>query len=203
MKGFLSTKLAIIGLSTVLVSAFGAVAVFSFAASGQAPLFKDNVIVTSNDLDYVYTGQDIQINGENAEIKLESGQLAPGDYLAVEPIEETYYRAGTYKNRAKYKILDFNGQDVTKQYNTSNNWGNINIKPRTIDLSVNTDVVNVEDIKNGQALNQDQLIIGGDGIASTDTLTAKVTKKEVGDVYTFNYSFSVYNNSKREDVGTC
>lgn len=61
MKGFLSTKLAIIGLSTVLVSAFGAVAVFSFAASGQAPLFKDNVIVTSNDLDYVYTGQDIQI----------------------------------------------------------------------------------------------------------------------------------------------
>ena len=203
MKGFLSTKLAIIGLSTVLVSAFGAVAVFSFAASGQAPLFKDNVIVTSNDLDYDYTGQDIQINGENAEIKLESGQLAPGDYLAVEPIEETYFRAGTYKNRAKYKILDFNGQDVTKQYNVSNNWGNINIKPRTIDLSINTDVVNVEDIKNGQSLSQDQLIIGGEGIASTDTLTAKVTKKEVGDVYTFNYSFSVYNNSKREDVTSC
>lgn len=203
MKGFLSTKLAISGLSTVLVSAFGAVAVFSFAASGQAPLFKDNVIVTSNDLDYDYTGQDIQINGENAEIELESGQLAPGDYLAVEPIEETYFRAGTYKNRAKYKILDFNGQDVTKQYNTSNNWGNINIKPRTIDLSVNTDVVNVEDIKNGQALNQDQLIIGEDGIAPTDTLTAKVTKKEVGDVYTFNYSFSVYNNIKKVDVTDC
>lgn len=203
MKSLFSVKLAFIGLAITICAAFGAVGVFSFAASGQAPLFKENLIITSPSHSYTYNGSDFTVDCSEVTLSEESGQLSPGDYIAVEPREETYFRAGTYKNKGSYKIYDFNGQEVTRDYNIENAWGEINIKQRIIELSVNTDAVNVDTIQNGQTLTEDQLIISGDGVAETDTLTATVNKKETGDAYQFTYKFKVFNEVKNVDVTDC
>ena len=199
MKGTKKSRLAIIGLIIVILACLGAVAVFAFAATGQASLFKENLILTSNDdnLDLTYNGQEITV--ENKEIEIESGSLAPGDYLAIEPVTETYLNAGQYDRKFKYKILDINGNDVTSMYNISEDFGEVNIKQRKIDINL-AEGVDPSTINDGDVLSQDQLIIGGSGVASSDRLTAKVHKRVNGETYNFTYDFSVYNYDYNKDV---
>ena len=104
MKKLFGSKLAFIGILIVLIASFGAVAVFSFAASGQAELFKDNLIITTNDVSFTYNGEERVV--DDNELHLESGDLAPGDYFAIDPEEKVVFEAKTTRNRVNYKILN-------------------------------------------------------------------------------------------------
>lgn len=198
MKKLFGSKLAFIGILIVLIASFGAVAVFSFAASGQAELFKDNLIITTNDVSFTYNGEERVV--DDNELHLESGDLAPGDYFAIDPEEKVVFEAKTTRNRVNYKILNFSGEDVTSDYNITNNWGDITVKKRsiTIDLASSVDPTT---ITNGQTLTDEFLQIGDDGLARSDSLTATVRKHESeGGYFSFSFNFKVYNNVYKKDV---
>ena len=185
MKGT-TNKVAILGLSLVLGASFCATAVFGFAATGLAPLFKDNLIVTTEDLTDIYTGEEIDFG--DSEIEVSSGMLAPGDYIVEEPVTKTYKDAGTYKNRVNFKIYDINGQDVTRQYNISRDYGDIIINQRQLEISLNSDVVDPSYVETGDWLSGDELIVEGDGLCPNHSLSARVTKEEKGGSYEFKFS---------------
>ncbi len=204
MRKFLrSRKFLYFSLGLVFASAIAVASIFAYAAIGDVKLMKENVIITTPEVDILYDGQEHVFN--NQEIKIEEGHLNVGDYIQVSEEEKRYTKAGTYTNRINVKILDSNNQDVSSTYNLKVKYGDIRISQRELDISVK-DGVNYAGIEDGQTLTDSEVNWGRDGLASGDTGTVRVKKKYTDDSRT-TYDFQFYGlkitNFNGENVTDC
>lgn len=197
-------KLAFIGLALVIIGAVGVALIFGYTASGQAPIFKDNLTITTADnTSLIYNGQNQTI--EVTDCIISEGELAPGDSFFYEPHSYTIFDAGEYTNTVDYKILNANAEDVTSSYNIKEEFGITEVKKRSLKFSLNLDLYKPEDVpSSGVILDGAYFNIEGDGLAPTDTIEVKVSKNYVsedGNTYQFKYEITkVFNNSLRRNV---
>lgn len=197
-------KLIYIGLALIIIGAVGVALIFGYTASGQAPIFKDNLTITTADnSSLIYNGQNQTI--EVTDCQISEGELAPGDSLFYEPKTFTVFDAGEYTNSVDYKILNANAEDVTDSYNIKEDFGTTQVKKRSLKFSLNMNLYKPEDVpESGVILDANYFNIEGDGLASTDSVEVKVSKSyesEDGNTYQFKYQIAkAWNNSFNKNV---
>lgn len=189
-------KMMYISLGILIASSLGVAVSFAYASSGQINLMKENITIQTRSLDLTYNGES-QIK-TTSEARYE-GDLSFGDTFITTPTETEYFNAGISKNKIAYKILDRNGHDVTTNYNVIENFGTVTVKPRSITLSTN---VNANTLNDSGILEHEQLIVGGDGVAPTDRITAKYKREFDGTYYSLKLKLNRVENTIQNRIVT-
>lgn len=90
---------------------------------------KTRIVLYTPEVNWVYDGTAVRGNAP----MLRGGSLHPGHTIELTGVPE-HTKVGTYPNEPIYAILDSTGADVTDQYDITQVFGDIAIKPRPIQL---------------------------------------------------------------------
>lgn len=198
-----SKKFLYFSLGLVCATSIAVAATFGYAALGDIKLFKENITLVTPSDSLKYDGETHIYEVGPEDVDIEDGNLSAGDYVTIdaEPLE--VYQARKYDNIVSYKILDSTGNDVTKTYNIKEDFGEIVVSPRRLDIKLKAGV-NPKDIVSGNDYGSDVLEFGGDGLVDGDTAQARVRVSETSDgVYEPRFSSLKVRNSRNEDVSDC
>lgn len=198
-----SKKFLYFSLGLVCATSIAVAATFGYAALGDIKLFKENITLVTPSDSLKYDGETHIYEVRPEDVDIEDGNLSAGDYVTIdaEPLEVC--QARKYDNIVSYKILDSTGNDVTKTYNIKEDFGEIVVSPRRLDIKLKAGV-NPKDIVSGNNYGSDVLEFGGDGLVNGDTAQARVRVSETSDgVYEPRFSSLKVKNSRNEDVSDC
>ena len=120
-------------LGLVAAASVGVAATFAYAASGQVALVKSNINIVTPSNELIYNGDLQQIDGSNAYY---NGELNIGDGIIFTNDVTNALKAGKYRNKVKYEIINSNGQDAKKDYNIKDDFGVVTIKKRKLNVSI-------------------------------------------------------------------
>lgn len=186
-------------LGLVAAASLGVVTTFAYAASGQVALVKSNINITTPDIEITYDGEE-HIYGDKKGSYI--GELNVGDGIVFAEDKTTCFKAGTYRNRVKYQIINSNGQNVNKDYNIKEDFGIIQIKKRTLNVSVKEEFMSTVPTGKNE-ISVEKLNITGDGIASNDDVTIYCDKKSYNGTLKFNFSLKSYNSTYNVNTTNC
>ena len=101
-------------------------------SKGKCVINKIDITISTPSLSFAYDGQVHTAD----EFKLISGNLVSGDAIQVENEFSTETGdAGTYENKVTVKIVNENGQDVSKNYNITYEYGDVEVTKKDITIS--------------------------------------------------------------------
>lgn len=182
-------------LGLIAAASIAVAATFAYAASGQVALVKTNIKIQSDSIDLVYNGTIQQVNCGKPSYY---GELNIGDGFTYQQSKLNVFEPATYSNSFNYQIINANGKDVTNEYNIVEEFGQVNVRKRKLDISIIDESI-ITSLKDGKnEIEAQYLRIGGDGPASTDSIIYYCNKKNSGNgTYTLSYSINSVNNNGR------
>ena len=198
------TKLAVIFTSLILVMSIAGSLLFVNNISGAIRLFK--TAITLNFKDNVYTYNDQALEGLNYTIS--DGSLFSGDKLKF-TFKSEIKNAGTYnRDYFNYSIISQTGKDVTSSYIINENFEDIVINKRELNIVTSSAVGTVKFFQEGYADFKHATIKSGNlceghfmeaskfrtiFYAGTFENTCNITiKNSSNQVVTTNYDISIY-----------
>ena len=186
-------------LGLVAAASVGVAATFAYAASGQVALVKSNINIVTPSNELIYNGDFQQIDGSNAYY---NGELNIGDGIIFTNDVTNALKAGKYRNKVKYEIINSNGQDAKKDYNIKDDFGVVTIKKRKLNVSIKEGYeANIPEGKN--PIDIDKLDIQGDGIAFNDTVSFNCNKIVTGNSYKFTFEIESWNTKHNTSTSSC
>ena len=181
-----------------------------FYGVNELTITKRKLTISTNSIDRFYNGKQLSFKTDVFENQLTyslSNELAPGhEFILKSFASEGAYRPLSYStNTIEYAIVDSEGSDITnKCYEITENFGNINISPITLNISykvVSPEYFAFQTLEGGYVLEgevaqTDELINTLKDPYTTDSLSS------IGSIE-YEYDFSVYNNELETDVSDC